>query len=49
MSKISTYSTSDKIVFVTVSEEDWVVSAPVSLDTYRLLQKNITFQLSAHV
>ena len=48
MSKISTYSTSDKIVFVTVSE-DWVVSAPVSLDTYRLLQKNITFQLSAHV
>ena len=38
MSNLSTYSTSDKTVFKTVSE-DWVVSAPVSLDTYRLLQK----------
>ena len=35
MSNLSTYSTSDKTVFKTVSE-DWVVSAPVSLDTYRL-------------
>ena len=51
MPNISTYSTSDKIVFITVSDE-WVVSAPASLDTVRLLQltaTNITCQLSAHV
>ena len=42
MPDISTYSTSDNIVFVTV-RDGCVVSAPVSLDI------NITFQLSAHV